>query len=370
MYNIDVKKGLANRGNCHRLKKIMTKAMEGNDITVGFLGGSITQGACSKTAESCYAYLVYTWWKEKFPKSEIQFVNAGIGGTTSQFGVARVESDLLKYSPDFVVTEFSVNDENTEHFLETYEGLIRKIFKNNREPAILIVNSVRYDDGGNAQEIHNRVGKYYSIPCVSMQSSIYPQIASGDILNADITPDDLHPNDEGHALMASVIVSFLEEIYLEIDKEEEASLFPEEPITKNAYEDSTRYQNDWYSPVLEGFEPDLVPQNHITEFFKKGWTAWKKGDTIKFFVEGTGIAIQFRKSINKPTPIAQVVVDGDAMNKIVLDGNFTEVWGDCLYLETITKHTELKAHTVEITIVEASKEDVVPFYLVSVIGSK
>ena len=90
-------------------------------LVIGFIGGSITQGSLSTTPQTCYAYRVYTWWKETFPQAEFAYCNAGIGGTTSEFGVARVGTDLLAERPDFVIVEFSVNDESTEHFKETYE---------------------------------------------------------------------------------------------------------------------------------------------------------------------------------------------------------------------------------------------------------
>ena len=38
-----------------------------------------------------------------------------------------------------------------------------------------------------------------------MQSTIYPRVVSGEIPNREITPDDLHPNDKGHELVAAVI---------------------------------------------------------------------------------------------------------------------------------------------------------------------
>ena len=63
-------------------------------------------------------------------------------------------------------------------------------------------------------------------------------------------------------------------------------------------------------------------------------------------------------------------MDGDESTKTVLDGNFDEDWGDCLFIQTITRHTELKKHHVQIRIIEAHEDDQVPFYLVSVIGSK
>mgnify|MGYP001713161690 CR=1 FL=1 len=73
----------------------MRKAKSGEPITVGFLGGSITQGCLSSTPETCYAYLVYEWWKKQFPDTSVTYVNAGIGGTTSQFGVARADRGFI-----------------------------------------------------------------------------------------------------------------------------------------------------------------------------------------------------------------------------------------------------------------------------------
>ena len=190
--NLQPEKGIVNRGNQRRIKEVMKRAQAGEKLTLGFLGGSITQGSLSSTPETCYAYLVYEWWKKTFPNAEFVYLNAGIGGTTSQFGVARVESDLLRYKPDFVIVEFSVNDDNNEFFLETYEGLIRKIYGNVEKPAVLIVHNVCYDTGKNAEEQHLKIGKHYNIPCVGMKETIYPLVESGELPNRDITPDDLY----------------------------------------------------------------------------------------------------------------------------------------------------------------------------------
>ena len=73
--------------------------------------------------------------------------------------------------------------------------------------------------------------------------------------------------------------------------------------------------------------------------------------------------------MKQPTPIAKVVVDGREEEAMLLDGNFKEDWGDCLYIDTVTRHMPYAKHKVEISIVEAHDNDVVPFYLVSVIGS-
>lgn len=370
-YQVHTQNGMVNRGNWNKIKNCMRKAGRGEAIMTGFLGGSITQGCLSSVPETCYAYLVYDWWKKKFPEADITFLNAGIGGTTSQFGVSRVEDHVLKYKPDFVLVEFAVNDDNTEFFQETYEGLIRRICKDQSDPAVLLMNNVRYDDGGNAEEMHLTVARAYDLPMVSMKSTIWPEIEAGNIERSEITPDNLHPNDAGHELVARVIIDFLEQIYQEINVEEKPS-FPEglpDPITLNAYENSVRYQNDNSNPELVGFLIDTEPQNDIREIFRCGWTARNVGDRICFRIQATGVAVQYRKSVRKPAPIAKVVVDDREDQAVILDANFQENWGDCLHIDTITRHMEAGKHKVEISIIEAHEDDAVPFYLVSVIGS-
>lgn len=368
-YLIDNHLGIVNCGNWYRIKQVMRKAQRGEAITVGFLGGSITQGCLSSTPETCYAYLVYEWWKHKFPDTDVTYVNAGIGGTTSQFGVARADSDLLSHNIDFTVVEFSVNDDDNTHFLETYEGLIRHIYGSDRKPAVLIVNSVRYDDGINAQAQHNHIGEAYHIPCVSMKPTIYAKVADGTIHPQEITPDNLHPNDVGHKLMADVIIHFLELVYNNISHDRENEYDMPAPITANAYEHSTRYRNDNIRPVVNGFERDDTPQNDIREIFRKGWTAGHTGASITFEVEGSCLAVQYRKSVIQPTPIARAIVDGDAEHAMILDGNFEETWGDSLHLDTLAEHLPYGKHTVEIELIETHEDDKVPFYLVSVIAS-
>ena len=141
------------------------------------------------------------------------------------------------------------------------------------------------------------------------------------------------------------------------------------PITANAYQNSVRYQVYNSAPQLKGFVADTAEQHYITDIFKRGFFGTKKGDSVKFEIEGTGIAVQYRKSVKHPACVAKVVLDGDEANALTLDGNFDETWGDCLYITTVAKHIGDKVHTVEITVTEGD-ETMVPFYLVSVIGSK
>ena len=89
-------------------------------------------------------------------------------------------------------------------------------------------------------------------------------------------------------------------------------------------------------------------------------------------MEASCIAIQYRKSIRRPAPVARAIVDGDLTHATVLDANFEENWGDCLYLVPVLHHGTPGCHSVEIEIIEAPVPELreksgSEFYLLSLI---
>ena len=364
-----------------RLKNLMKRAANGESLVIGFLGGSITQGSLSSTPKTCYAYLVYEWWKKSFPNAAFSFVNGGIGGTTSHYGGACAWKDVLCYRPDIVTVDFSVNDDANEFFEETYEGTLRRLLAAPSSPAVVVLNNVFYDTGKNAQDYHNRIADHYGIPHVSIKDTVYPDVESGKIVRADITPDNLHPNDKGHRLVADEICKLLDSIKAEVEEETiageniegkstktEASVLLPAPLTENAYEHSRLIQIQDNEAILDGFLVDPIEKKGMLDIFKNGWTAAHTNDKISFEIECSCLAVQYRKSVQQPVPKAKAVIDGDEAHAVILDGNFTEDWGDCLYLEPLLHHAEKKVHRIEITITDA-KDIVRPFYLVSLIVS-
>ena len=364
-----------------RLKNLMKRAANGESLVIGFLGGSITQGSLSSTPKNCYAYLVYEWWKKSFPNAAFSFVNGGIGGTTSHYGGARAWTDVLCYRPDIVTVDFSVNDDANEFFEETYEGTLRRLLAAPSAPAVVVLNNVFYDTGKNAQDYHNRIADHYGIPHVSIKDTVYPDVESGKIVRADITPDNLHPNDKGHRLVADEICKLLDSIKAEVEEETiageniegkstktEASVLLPAPLTENAYEHSRLIQIQDNEAILDGFLVDPIEKKGMLDIFKNGWTAAHTNDKISFEIECSCLAVQYRKSVQQPVPKAKAVIDGDEAHAVILDGNFTEDWGDCLYLEPLLHHAEKKVHRIEITVTDA-KDIVRPFYLVSLIVS-
>ena len=77
-----------NEGNKVRLANVIKKLKNGEEVTVGFIGGSITQGT-SAGNELCYAKLTADWLQQTYSSAKVNYVNAGIGATGSYIGVHR-----------------------------------------------------------------------------------------------------------------------------------------------------------------------------------------------------------------------------------------------------------------------------------------
>lgn len=358
-------RGILRIGNLARINKVMQRALAGEAVKIAFLGGSITAGAAATSEESCYASLVYSWWRERFPASKVEYINAGVGATTSKFGVARVKEDVLKLKPDVVFVEFSVNDTNEALYQETFEGLIRTILLDRCEPAVFMFNNVFYDDGRNAQQAHNEIGAYYDLPIVSMKESLFGEIYKGSLKNTDISADNLHPNDFGHQLVAGVITNLLDRIYEAGMASAVPYAVPKKPLTANRYFGSARKSCRTYDPEGIGFVKDETVKNGVWDVFRGGWSALDAGSRVCFEVEGWLISAQYRKYAIHPAPIAKAVIDGDEEHAVILNANFDETWGDCLYLQDIFTADKSGRHRIEIILTDAVPEK--EFYLASII---
>jgi lysophospholipase L1-like esterase len=208
-------RSLVSAGDTARLQRALAKARRDETVTVGVIGGSITQGAGASQPEKRYGDLVAAWWRKSFPKAKIEFVNAGIGATGSDYGALRVKRDLLSHHPDFVIVEFAVNDPNNDTVAETLEGLVRQVLGESNSPAVMLLFTMN-QAGGNAQKAHAKVGRHYDLPMVSFRDALWPEIEQGRMKWSDVEADIVHPNDRGHEYCARFIIQVLDKVLGEV----------------------------------------------------------------------------------------------------------------------------------------------------------
>ncbi len=110
---------------------------EKEPFTVGFIGGSLTEGGA--------AWIIPTknYLAEKMPDKEIVTINAGKGGTRSNYGAARFMEDVGQYNPDLVFIEFSVNDCGHDYDLYSAyaEAILRQCLKLPKVPAVIFLHA-------------------------------------------------------------------------------------------------------------------------------------------------------------------------------------------------------------------------------------
>lgn len=375
-----LERGIVQAGCRDRLQAAMEKAAKGESVGIAFLGGSVTMGSVASTPRNGYAYLVFQWWKETFTASAVRYINGGIGGTSSHFGVARAQQDVLDAAPDVVFVDFCVNDAPDDFFEETFEGVIRKLLAAPTKPAVVILNNVYYDTGCSAQERHNRIGAHYGVPCVSVRDSIWAGIQDGVWQRQELTPDGLHPNDKGHRLLADTLIYFLEKVrgtaFLSTAELRESGVSADaakkqlpDPLTANAYEHSRLLQKHSAGWQADGFFPWPTEKKGMMDVFAGGWLAEHTGDWIRFSLEGSCIAVQYRRYKNRQAPKAIAIVDGDESSGRLLDGNYDQDWGDLISLDPVLHHGKNGKHTLEIRLIGAEGKVVNPFCLIAIVVS-
>jgi len=107
-------------------------------LTVCFIGGSLTEGGRE------WLYMVQRYFKDYFPKAEVEAYNLGLGGTGSVAGAARFDEEVSVHDPDIVFIEFTINDgtgEPTERCAAT-EMMFRRCMSLGKIPAVIYLHTV------------------------------------------------------------------------------------------------------------------------------------------------------------------------------------------------------------------------------------
>jgi len=328
-------------GNLDRLNVVFAKAQKGGKMVIGALGGSITEGAASPSVDKRYANVVLSWWKKTFPKAEFELVNAGIGATGSDYGAMRAKRDLLSKSPDFVVVDFAVNDPNTKEYVESYEGVIRQILNAPQKPALMLLFMSK-SDGTNAQEWQSKVGMYYTLPMTSYRDAVWPEILAGRLKWAQISPDQVHPNEAGHVLTGEMICMALERAYKKFNPENIQAVRSSihEPLFTDSFEFTSLFDGEALVPKTnKGWAFDGSQRKNA------GWKSSVPGSVLEFEISGKVIYLSCWR-LNGPMGKASISVDGGPA--VVMDAWFDQTWGGYRYMLPVGKNLSSGKHTVRI----------------------
>lgn len=342
-----IRRAVVNPGNTARLADAMKRAQAGEKITIGTIGGSITQGTAASTTDERYANRALQWWAKTFPKAQLDFVNAGIGATDSYIGVHRVDADLLSKKPDVVIVEFSVNDTDAALNLQTYDSLVRKILQAENHPAVILLFTTQ-EDGTSLQDTHMQIGSSYNLPMISYKNAVLPEIEAGKFTWKDISPDNIHPNSVGHGIIGELLWSYFNSVYAKLDQIDTSDLtFTAPPVTRDLYAKGQLLNSKTLTPkTMQGFE-----QAKVSNQFPNDWTT-KEGGELTFEVTGSNIGVLYYKTVDGKSGQYCVYVDDRLIQ--VLDGDFTGGWGNYAQAQQVYTSDTPSTHTVTIKQLEGT----------------
>ncbi|MBQ9748549.1 MAG: SGNH/GDSL hydrolase family protein [Clostridia bacterium] len=192
-------------------------------LTVGYFGGSITEGAgASVWDETSWRANITRYLRAKYPEAEIKEVNAAIGGTGTDLGFYRCEHDLLAGNPDLVFIEFATNDSGLcrRDQLRYYESCLRQIMEHDKTTEIVVVFTttkgmeriVAETGDRGSRTVQAMLAYHYGLDMVDLGQKLNEAVllAGGDWLR--YTTDETHPNDDGYLICTETMRTALERL--------------------------------------------------------------------------------------------------------------------------------------------------------------
>lgn len=342
-----VQRSLLSVGNTQRMHKAIEKAKNGEDVTLVYLGGSITEGSAAQPQKTkCYAAVSAGLFTEKFAKDpeKVHYVNAGISGTPSRLGITRLEQDVLSKKPDVVFIEFAVNDSNDKQSQMVYESLVRRLLQSENAPAVVLIFTL-LDSGYSCQPHMSKIGAYYDLGMISVKDALQPEFTAGRMTFRDYSKDYAHPTTEGHDFIARMVGYYFDQAAA---TEPMPYSMPEEPVIGNFCENLVNIRQG--SPLIKAegsLKADVTP----CYSYLKGWkhTMYTGKEPMVLELTGGPLFLVFKQENNPNCGNLEVWVDGTL--KKTLNGHSPSAWGNPV-TEIIGIGDVTKPHTVELRMAE------------------
>lgn len=316
-----IERSVVSTGNTARLNRVFDKAERGEDVTIAYIGGSITEGyAAGARSPQCYASLSATQFQEDYcAGGAVTCQNNGLSGTPSVLGNLRVSEEVLPSSPDIVFIEFAVNDGMEMDYKVCYESLVRTCLEAENEPAVILLFTYM-ETGHTCQEQQQEIGEHYDLGMISVRDAILPEMEAGRMAWDEYGDDDVHPSVEGHALVSEFIREYFKEA--KSAKKDKSYELPAETFYPNLYQNASLYD----ASNLKYRDGDWVPGTS-NQRFRAGFVYQPDGsnEPLSFTVTGKTLFLVYKK-VNDPSwGMAGVYVNGHLAG--IANGYGVNGWG-------------------------------------------
>lgn len=196
------------------------------DLTVVYFGDSQTQGkAFTAPLDNSFEL------QRSINNASYTGINSGVGGTSSQLGIYRLDSDVIAHNPDLVFVEFYPNDWNISgqgkdtaaanaelaKLISYHENIIKRLTALDHVPVIIYMNpmeqSAEGEDSYNTQVVKMLSGllSHYDIPTMDFDAYARSLIATGEYTWDDfrIASNNVHFTSKGGQICADWMYDLL-----------------------------------------------------------------------------------------------------------------------------------------------------------------
>jgi len=194
--------------------KTIGKLLSGETVKITAFGDSLTYGWMVGKG---YIDFLHEMLKEKYPGSDVVFLNRGVPGDTARDGLRRIK-EVTSKTADLVLVEFGLNDLYTGYsdgeFLKNLELIIRDI-RESMDAEIVLLTSVyvrmapEYSRMLEFYKTINLAAEKHSLPVVNVHSYWEYKVQSGIDFYRLVQADGVHPTEEGYRLFAEAVMSML-----------------------------------------------------------------------------------------------------------------------------------------------------------------
>ena len=177
---------------------------------------------------------------------QVRLINAGVSGNTTEMARARFEADVLSHQPRVAIIQFGINDSIVDVWktppatqprisLERYEANLRhfvQVLKSRNTRVFLMTpNPLRWTpklkevygrlpyqpeepDGLNTRltsycEVVRRVAREEGAELIDVQRAFFDQAQKRGVSVDALLLDGMHPNDQGHRIVADLLIERL-----------------------------------------------------------------------------------------------------------------------------------------------------------------
>ena len=189
------------------------KAIASGRLKIGLLGGSITASANNRAWGEIFADNLM----QLYPDISISVANASIGVTGSDYGIFRVDHQIIAKNCDLVFVESAVNDYEYESSYRSRcrEGLLRKLIKSGCDVVIVYTYyNKMYNDmiqGKIPPSIkeYEELAQHYNVSSIWVGKYAFDEVMCGLLRLDEWLPDGVHPRERGSFSYAQPIIEYV-----------------------------------------------------------------------------------------------------------------------------------------------------------------